>query len=60
MHDGSMFSLEEVIEHFNSGGLDDPNKSSLMQPLELSIQEKADLVAFLRSLTDERPLDTVE
>ncbi|MEO7080747.1 MAG: cytochrome c peroxidase [Flavobacteriales bacterium] len=60
MHDGSMLSLEEVIEHFNSGGLGDPNKSSLIQSLELSIQEKVDLVAFLRSLTDERSLDTLE
>lgn len=60
MHDGSMLSLEEVIDHFNSGGFDDPNKSPVMQPLQLSIQEKADLLAFLRSLTDDRSLDNVE
>ena len=60
MHDGSMRTLEETIEHFNSGGLADPDKDPLMEPLQLSLQEKADLVAFLRSLTDERPLDTVQ
>lgn len=60
MHDGSMATLEAAIEHFNSGGLADPNKDPLMEPLQLSIQERADLLAFLRSLTDERSLDTVE
>ena len=60
MHDGGMVTLDETIEHFNSGGLADPNKDPLMQPLQLSTEEKADLAAFLRSLNDERPLDTVE
>lgn len=60
MHDGSMATLEGTIEHFNSGGLADPNKDPLMAPLQLSNEEKVDLVSFLRSLTDERPLDTVE
>lgn len=60
MHDGSMATLVEAVEHFNSGGLADPNKDPLLEPLQLSNQEKADLVAFLRTLTDERPLDTVE
>lgn len=60
MHDGSMKTLENTIEHFNSGGGADPGKDPLMEPLQLSNQEKADLLAFLRSLTDERQLDTVE
>jgi cytochrome c peroxidase len=60
MHDGSMTSLEQVIEHFNSGGMDDPNKDPLMQPLGLTPCEKADLAAFLRALTDDRSLDQVE
>ncbi|MBK8965210.1 MAG: cytochrome-c peroxidase [Lewinellaceae bacterium] len=53
MHDGSLQTLEAVVEHYNSGGQPHPNKSSLVRPLGLSAGEKADLVAFLRSLTDE-------
>ncbi len=52
MHDGSMTTLEAVIEHYNSGGKDHPNKSPLLQPLLLNDQEKEDLVAFLQSLSD--------
>jgi cytochrome c peroxidase len=52
MHDGSMSTLEEVIEHYNSGGQPHPNKSELIQPLNLNEEEKAELLAFLRSLTD--------
>ncbi len=53
MHDGSMLTLEDVIEHYISGGKAHPSKSPLIRPLSLSPQEKADLVAFLNSLTDE-------
>ena len=59
LHDGSIATLEGVIDHFNSGGSDDPNKDPLLQPLGLSEQERADLKAFLLSLTDERSLDQV-
>jgi cytochrome c peroxidase len=52
MHDGSLTTLETVIEHYNSGGKDHPNKSPLLQPLLLNDQEKEDLVAFLQSLSD--------
>jgi cytochrome c peroxidase len=52
MHDGSISSLEAVIEHYNSGGAPHPNKSALIRPLQLSPQEKASLVAFLKSLSD--------
>ena len=52
MHDGSIESLEEVVAHYNYGGQMHPNKSSLVRPLGLSIEEEADLVAFLLSLTD--------
>ena len=52
MHNGMFATLEEVIEHYDSGGEKnlgniDPN----MQPLNLSKKEKADLLAFLLSLT---------
>ncbi|KAB2808104.1 cytochrome-c peroxidase [Phaeocystidibacter luteus] len=52
MHNGSLPSLESVIEHYNSGGENHPNKSALIRPLALSASEKADLIDFLRSLTD--------
>jgi cytochrome c peroxidase len=59
MHDGAFTTLEEVVDHFASGGHPHPNRSPLLQPFVLSLQERADLVAFLHSLTDERPLDQV-
>lgn len=52
MHDGSIASLEEVIEHYNSGGANHPNKSPLIQPLALTSDQKEDLLHFLESLTD--------
>lgn len=51
MHNGVFFTLEEVVEFYNRGGGDDPSKSTLMQPLDLTSDEIADLVAFLESLT---------
>ena len=56
MHDGRFSTLEEVIEHYNSGG----NHSSTVDPLmkklgvglELTNQEKQDLIAFLKTLSD--------
>lgn len=52
MHDGSIATLEEVVAHYDSGGAAHPHKSMLVRPLGLSPQERADLVAFLESLTD--------
>lgn len=59
MYDGSMTSLSEVIDHFGSGGLPHPNRSTLLQPFTLNAEEKADLIAFLHALNDERNLDQV-
>ncbi|WP_317899895.1 cytochrome-c peroxidase [Aurantibacillus circumpalustris] len=53
MHDGSFSNLEKVIEHYNSGGKTNPRKNNLIKPLDLSAQEKADLIHFLKTLTDE-------
>jgi cytochrome c peroxidase len=53
MHDGSLKTLFAVVEHYNSGGKNHKNKSALIKPLELSNQEKNDLIAFLHSLTDD-------
>lgn len=59
MHDGTMATLEEVVDHFASGGLPHPNRSALLTNFVLTNDEKADLIAFLNALTDERPLDQV-
>ncbi|MFM2194545.1 MAG: hypothetical protein RL092_145 [Bacteroidota bacterium] len=52
MHNGSFGSLEEVIEFYNAGGGPGRNKSNKINPLLLTEQEKQDLVAFLKTLTD--------
>ena len=52
MHDGSVSSLEDVIDHYNSGGNNHNHQSHFVKPLQLSQQEKEDLVAFLHTLTD--------
>lgn len=52
MHDGSVRTLEEVVEHYNQGGVGQKNVSPLIKPLKLNKQEKADLVAFMAALTD--------
>jgi len=53
MHDGSMATIKQVIEHYNEGGANHLNQSSLVRPLNLTDQQINDLVAFLESLTDE-------
>ena len=53
MHNGILETLEDVVEFYNQGGGDDPNKDSLLAPLGLTEQEKAALVAFLVSLSSE-------
>jgi cytochrome c peroxidase len=64
MHDGSIATLEEVIEHYNAGGRTvtrgpnagvgstNPYKSEFIKEMGLTPDEKRDLVAFLRTLTD--------
>jgi cytochrome c peroxidase len=53
MHDGALTTMEQVIEHYNMGGTKAANQDTLIMPLNLSAKEKADLVAFMKSLTDE-------
>ena len=50
MHDGSLATLEAVIDYYQHGGIDNPRKDQLVQPLQLSAQDKENLAAFLRSL----------
>ncbi len=66
MHDGSIATLEEVVQHYADGGRliesgdkagdgrVNPYKSGLIAGFEISEQEKIDLVNFLKSLTDEQ------
>ncbi len=65
MHDGSIETLDEVLDHYATGGrtiasgpnagvgADSPLKSALITGFELSARDRADLIAFLQSLTDE-------
>lgn len=51
MHDGSLATLAQVIEFYDRGGIDNPQKDPLVKPLGLSATEKQALAAFLNSLT---------
>jgi len=53
MHDGSIATLNQVIEHYNTGGVNHTNKSPNVKPLNLNPQQKTDLLNFLKTLTDE-------
>jgi cytochrome c peroxidase len=53
MHDGSLASLSEVIDLYDRGGIDRPSRSRDIRPLHLTVQEKADLIAFLETLNDD-------
>ena len=53
MHNGSMETLEEVVSHFNNGGIEVRNKADLMRPLGLTDTEQKAIIAFLETLTDE-------
>lgn len=61
MHDGRFATLEQVIEHYNSGVQANPNlppqlrvppPGTGVKRLNLTTQDKADLLAFLKTLTD--------
>lgn len=50
MHDGSFPNLESVVETYNQGGKFKDNLDTDIRPLNLSTEEKADLVNFLKAL----------
>jgi cytochrome c peroxidase len=50
MHDGSIGTLEEVVDLYDRGGTERPSRSDEIRPLNLSKDEKADLIAFLHTL----------
>ncbi|MFK7932406.1 MAG: cytochrome-c peroxidase [Saprospiraceae bacterium] len=54
MHDGRFQTLEEVVEHYNSGGHPADNKDPLLTQLGLDDEQKQSIIAFLKTLTDEK------
>ncbi len=52
LHDGTYFTLEEIIENYNRGGYPFFNKDTLMKPLNLTKDEQDALISFLKALTD--------
>ena len=68
MHDGSIDTLDAVIDHYAAGGRtissgeyagvghDNPNKSATIRGFDISPEQRADLIAFLKTLTDDAVL----
>ncbi len=59
MHNGMIGSLADVVAFYNDGGGEDPNMDARIQPLGLSAEEQADLIAFLEALSGD-PLTSDE
>ena len=53
MHDGSLATLEDVIDYYDRGGIGNPYLSEHLKPLHLTSGEKRDLVSFLKALSGE-------
>jgi len=53
MHDGSLKTLEDVVEHYNKGGVKNPWLHQDVRPLNLTPEQKKDLVEFLKALSGE-------
>ena len=51
MHNSSSATLYDTVKHYEKGGVDRPSRSPLMLPLQLTEEERLDLVAFMESLT---------
>jgi cytochrome c peroxidase len=54
MHDGSLKTIQDVIAHYESGGIDRPSRAKGIEPFSLTEQDRQDLIAFLGSLTAEK------
>lgn len=55
MHDGSQNTLEEVVEWYNKGGHPNPHLDEKVKKLDLSDQDQADLVAFMKACSGPFP-----
>jgi cytochrome c peroxidase len=51
MHDGSMATLEQVVDFYSAGGRTNPYLDPEIRPRRLSAEEQRALLAFLRSLS---------
>jgi cytochrome c peroxidase len=51
MHNASLATLDEVVRHYQKGGVDRPSRSPLLIPILLSDTERHDLVVFMNTLT---------
>ena len=51
MHDGSLATLDDVIEFYSKGGRPNPSLDEKIHPLDLTAHEKLALASFLRTLT---------
>lgn len=59
MHDGSLATLEAVIDLYDKGGIERPSRSRQIKPLNLTADEKADLLAFLGTLASQGDRDEI-
>jgi cytochrome c peroxidase len=50
MHDGTLGTLRDVIDYYDSGGNRNPDLDAELRPLRLTGAEKAALISFLESL----------
>jgi cytochrome c peroxidase len=55
MHDGSQKTLEEVVEWYDRGGHPNPHLSDKIKKLNLTAEEKKDIVEFMKSVTGDFP-----
>ena len=55
MHDGSVPTLEKVVEWYDQGGHPNSHLSEKIRPLKLSSQEQAELVEFMKACTGPTP-----
>ena len=56
MHDGSLKTLTEVVEWYDKGGHPNPYLSDKMKKLNLTAQEKEDLVSYMQALQGDLPV----
>jgi cytochrome c peroxidase len=51
MHNASQATLADVMKHYEKGGIERPSRSPMMMAIELTDQERLDLIAFMETLT---------
>jgi cytochrome c peroxidase len=51
MHNVSSATLADVMRHYEKGGIDRPSRSPMLLPIQLTDQERLDIVAFMETLT---------